>query len=343
MAVPVIQDADDAGGTGITVQSVTLDLGSTANRAVWAQFLDAQVNTNLITALTLDGVSVLGDLVGPTTVNDRPLYNLHHVTTLTGLKVLEVTWNNSSGFKSMVAVALHTVNPTSPFSGRQTDGSSAFSSVTATVTSNTDSLVLMAAQNSNGFALTPGAGSSAISGISGTFRNGLQETGASPNVTIGGTWASPEAFWASAVSVAGASSGFTLALDNGTHTVTGQDVSLLAQRTLPLDAGTLSVTGQDINLVKQTPGALVLSLDAGSYNIVGSDALVNLSMNLDSGTHTSVGQNIDFIRTFPQAYSLALDAGSLNIAGTAIALRWSGAPIVPAKNTGLAMSLRIGL
>ena len=206
MPTPVIQDADDAGGSGITVQSISLDLGSTADRAVWAHLQDAQNSTATITALALGGSSVMGSLIGPTTVNDRPVYNLHHATSLTGVQTLEVTWSTSTGFKAMVGVALHTVDQTTPFSGRQTTGSSADTVLTATVTSATGDLVLMAVQNSNGFTLTPGAGTSTIAGVSGTFRLGLQEAGAS-SVTIGGTWSSSEAFWASAISVKGSSGG----------------------------------------------------------------------------------------------------------------------------------------
>lgn len=204
MATPVIQNAVDAGGSGLTTQSVTLNLGTTADRAVWAQLIDPVSGGN-ITACTLDGVSVMADLIGPTTVNGFPLYNLHHVTTLTGSKVLSATWN-VSGFKSIVAKAFHTADQTAPFSGRQTTGSGGSSTLSAIVTSAVGELVVMAVQEGNGATLTPGAGSSAVAGISGSFRHGLQEAGAA-SVDIGGTWSASTNFWASAVSVKGSSGG----------------------------------------------------------------------------------------------------------------------------------------
>lgn len=204
MATPVIQNAADIGGSGLTTQSVTLNLGTTADRAVWAQLMDPISGGN-ITACTLDGVSVLGDLVGPTTVNGFPVYNLHHVTTLTGSKVLSATWD-TTGFKSIVAVALHTADQTAPFSGRQTTGSGGSTSLSATVTSAAGELVLMAAQEGGGATLTPGAGSTVIPGIAASFRHGLQEAGGA-SVTIGGTWSSSTNFWASAVSVKGSGGG----------------------------------------------------------------------------------------------------------------------------------------
>lgn len=205
MATPVIQAGVDGGTNGVLVRNVTIDLGSTADRALWAQFVDATNGSASLTACTLDGVSVLADVVGPTVVNGMNLYNLHHVTTLTGSKVLEATWD-ATGFKSIVAMSFHTADQTAPFSSRQTTGSGSSSTLTATVTSATGELVVMAAQEGNGATLTPGSGSSTVAGISGSFRHGLQEAGAS-SVTIGGTWSASTNFWASAVSVKGSGGG----------------------------------------------------------------------------------------------------------------------------------------
>lgn len=209
MAVPVIEAGADSGATTVT-STVTINLGTNANRALWAQLADVTALANTITAATLDGVDCMASLVGPTSMGGYNVYNLHHVTTLTGSKVLSTTWA-SNGFKSMIAVALSGADQTTPFSGRQTQYNAAGTNPSLTVTSSTDSIVLMGVQSGSGGTLTPGTSSSHISGIAANFRYGLNEAGAS-SVTIDGTFASQQ-YWASGVSALGITGGGGSGLD----------------------------------------------------------------------------------------------------------------------------------
>jgi hypothetical protein len=337
-----IQNAADSGANGVATNTVTVNLGTNANRALWAQLADVTNGGNGTTAITLDGVDVSADLVGPTNLGGMFVYNLHHKTTLTGSKVLSATWASGTGFKSMLAVALYDTDPTTPFSGRQTQFLSGGTGLSLTIPSATGELVLLVCQEANGQTLTPGAGSSTIPGISGSFRHGLQEAG-DTSVVIGGTWGASTTSWASGVSVKGSTSGYTITLDAGSYSLTGEPVDLLATRFISLDAGSYDIAGSDVVLTYAQPGVYSINLEAGSYEIAGSDALVDLSMNLESGSYIIGGEDLTLTLAGPQSYSIDLQAGIYTLTGASIALRWSGAPPVENSSNKLGMTLRIGI
>jgi hypothetical protein len=137
--------------------------------------------------------------------------------------------------------------------------------------------------------------------------------------------------------------GFTLTADQGSYSYTGQAAGTLATRIIAADQGSYLLAGQAANLVKATPGAFVLSADSGTYQIDGQPSYSDYVMVADYGVYALAGQDAALNRTFPQAYSLTADRGLYAVTGRAAALRWSNAPIVPGKQAGIYIGMRIGL
>lgn len=67
-----------------------------------------------------------------------------------------------------------------------------------------------------------------------------------------------------------AANAYTLALDCGVYTLTGNAVGLTVQRKLTADAGTYSLTGNDLTLTYAPSGDYTLGLDAGVYTLTGN-------------------------------------------------------------------------
>lgn len=136
---------------------------------------------------------------------------------------------------------------------------------------------------------------------------------------------------------------FTLPSDQGSFALTGQTAGLLFNRTLTTDYGAYALTGQDATLQKDTPGAFTMPADAGSYAWNGQAALADYAMNGGQGSYALTGQDVTFSRGFPQNYSLTAEGGSYVFSGKTARLDWSGAPIVPNRQIGIYMGMRIGL
>ncbi len=139
------------------------------------------------------------------------------------------------------------------------------------------------------------------------------------------------------------SSGYTLALDAGSYSVSGQAVTTTATRTIGLNSSSYSVSGQDVTFTYEQPGNTTIVLEPGSYLFEGSNVLRAISMSLDNGAYTVFGQDLDFTRTYPMAYTITLDPASYVWSGRSVALRYSGAPVVDTKQTSLSISIRMGL
>ena len=137
--------------------------------------------------------------------------------------------------------------------------------------------------------------------------------------------------------------GYTLALDEGSYSISGQTLSPLAFRTLALNEGSYNISGQDVMLTYEQPGVYTLTLDAGAYTINGVDAFRLISMSLDAGTYNVSGQDVTLSITEPQAYSISLDSGTYNWLGRSANLRWSGEPEPTVKTTGIYVGFRMGL
>jgi len=120
---------------------------------------------------------------------------------------------------------------------------------------------------------------------------------------------------------------FTLALDAGSYSLTGQDPGLTSARSIALNAGAYSVTGNDVTLVYSAGTvAYSLTLDAGSYSLTGLDPTLasNRNLSLDAGSYNLTGYAI----TFSSALSFPLDTGVYTLSGQPVGLTWSGAPVV---------------
>lgn len=135
----------------------------------------------------------------------------------------------------------------------------------------------------------------------------------------------------------------TITADQGSYTLTGQDAGLRATRVLTAEFGTYALTGQAAVLQKDTPGAFTLQVDAGSYSWNGQDALADYAMNAEMGSFALTGQEVTFSIGVPAAYTLSVDPGYYTFNGQNARLDWSGAPIVPNRQAGIYMGMRIGL
>jgi len=123
------------------------------------------------------------------------------------------------------------------------------------------------------------------------------------------------------LSMQGAAKLITDIYPSGTFAVSGNAVTLSAQRPFTIDAGTFAVSGQDVGLdygfgivvdsasytltgqdiVFDTGFGIVV--DSGSYAITGQDISIHISMNAINGSFIVTGQNI------PKGISEAFDVG----------------------------------
>ena len=100
-----------------------------------------------------------------------------------------------------------------------------------------------------------------------------------------------------------------LAMDYGSFSLTGQDVTLLVSRLLSMDQGTYSLTGQDVGLF----AARLLTIDQGFYTLTGQDVglIVSRLLAMDQGSYALTGQDVNLLA----ARLLAMDQGSYTLTG----------------------------
>lgn len=162
---------------------------------------------------------------------------------------------------------------------------------------------------------------------------------------------------------------YTVVANSGTYNLNGQATSLLASHNpLAANQGSYSLTGQDATL--SYDAARILNADVGLYTLIGSNALVDVSMNAASGSYTLTGQDVTLTYQGLNSYSITAEFGSYalngqtvglleqrkifadfgqyNLTGVATNLIWSGAPAsgTGGPNRGARMSLssiRLGL
>lgn len=109
----------------------------------------------------------------------------------------------------------------------------------------------------------------------------------------------------------------TITADSGSFTVAGQDATLRRGLVLTADVLTMTVTGQEVSLIKQTPGAYVLPCDYGNFTIIGIDSYSDVAFKVDTGV--------------------------FNLSGGAAKLKYSGDPVILAKNLQLNVGIKMGL
>lgn len=86
---------------------------------------------------------------------------------------------------------------------------------------------------------------------------------------------------------------YTLALDTGSYSITGQSILAPVTLSLNLDTGSYNITGQDVSLLQE--GSYRLNLEAGTYNIVSEEPNVGISMILEAGTYTITGNTVRLV------------------------------------------------
>lgn len=162
------------------------------------------------------------------------------------------------------------------------------------------------------------------------------------NIMYGNLLATKPSIFLPLGDVFGAPTAYTIDVDLGVYTLTGQDPTLRVGKQVNIDAGSYSVTGQDPTLTKQYKlpvdagsytisgkdptltyaGQLQLDIDAGSYTLTGYDPTLSVvkKINIDAGSYTLTGQ--DPILTADR--KLLIDAGSYTLTGQDPTLTYSG-------------------
>jgi len=130
-----------------------------------------------------------------------------------------------------------------------------------------------------------------------------------------------------ALSMQGAAKLITDIYPSGTFTLSGNAVTLSAQRAFPVDAGSFTFSGQDVGLdygfgIVVDSGTYTLTgqdiifdtgfgivVDSGSFTLTEQDINIHISMNAVNGSFTVTGQNI------PKGISEAFDEGTFTYTG----------------------------
>lgn len=91
----------------------------------------------------------------------------------------------------------------------------------------------------------------------------------------------------------------SIAIDTGSYTQTGQDVGLLFNRAIAIDTGSYTYTGNNVDLI-YTPisgPTYTIIMDQGSYVLTGQDVglLFNRSLSVDSGSYALTGGNPNLV------------------------------------------------
>lgn len=143
------------------------------------------------------------------------------------------------------------------------------------------------------------------------------------------------------------SSGYTITAERGNYALNGQATGLQYPRTITSEQGSYALNGQDVTMVKS--GSYSFTADYGMYTLVGSTALIDLSMNAEQGSYQLNGQDITLTfgaltnRTLTaeqgsyalngQASNLlrgqriTFEFGTYSLTGYQAGLTWSGAPV----------------
>lgn len=110
---------------------------------------------------------------------------------------------------------------------------------------------------------------------------------------------------------------YTIAADQGSFSLTGQDAGTLAARVVGGEQASFTLSGQNANLLR---GLSVVS-DVGTFALTGqaADLLATRTITADQGGFTLSGQ--DATLTYLTAGSLAGDQGSFALAGQDAALK----------------------
>lgn len=128
------------------------------------------------------------------------------------------------------------------------------------------------------------------------------------------------------------SGSYSITCDSGTYNLTGQDVSLKWTRlALAMGQGSYNLSGQTATLTYGST-ARTLACDAGFYTLLGSNALIDLSMNMESGSYSLTGQTTNLVYSPINTYSLICSLGNYTLNGQVVDLKYNRQAL--AMNTG---------
>lgn len=133
---------------------------------------------------------------------------------------------------------------------------------------------------------------------------------------------------------------YTIVAEQGSYTLTGQDLGLLYPRTMTAEQGSYSLTGQNTNL--NYNAAITMAAEYGLYTLVGSNALVDVSMNAEQGSYTLTGQAATLTYTQLNNFSIVADQGSYVLTGQATNLLF-GSRLVAGQGSYTLNGIQVGL
>jgi hypothetical protein len=209
-----------------------------------------------------------------------------------------------------------------------------------------------------------------IDADAGTFRftTGTSTTGGTPTITVSGgnnedgalSWlifapGYTVAIDAGSYSLSGQAVTFsktwTVGVDAGSYSISGQDVALAYGRSLGIDAGSYAITGQDVSLdfVAGANRAVVtwaevsfevgatgysITIDPGSYSVSGQDVALTHAWLVDVGSGSYSISGQDVALSY--GYAVSVEAGSYSISGQTVALEHGWAVSVDAGSYSVA-------
>ena len=118
----------------------------------------------------------------------------------------------------------------------------------------------------------------------------------------------------------GGGGGEILAIDSGSYTLTGSNVSLTAQYKSTLESGSYSLSGSALGLIHDSK----LIADSGTYSLTGTQANLDIARKsiIESGSYNLTGSDVTLVYT-PGGVgeSLFIDSGAFSLTGSDIGLK----------------------
>lgn len=119
---------------------------------------------------------------------------------------------------------------------------------------------------------------------------------------------------------------YTLNLETGVYTFTGNSATLTKDSKLTLDSGTYALSGSNASLLK----GLILEASSGSYSLSGSGASLFYThlLNASSGSYSVTGSDATLTYTpTAGAYTLNLESGAYVLLGQDVTFVYSGSEV----------------
>ena len=118
----------------------------------------------------------------------------------------------------------------------------------------------------------------------------------------------------------GGGGGEILAIDSGSYTLTGSNVSLKAQYKSTLESGSYSLSGSALGLIHDSK----LIADSGTYSLTGTQANLTAARKIiaDNGSYNLTGTDVTLVYTPGGGGEvLSIDSGSFSLSGSDIGLK----------------------